>query len=76
MIALSEGRAVVTLILEARFHTLIGSNDPGDMEIMVGGQSVVQPKRLTTSVGKAIDLIGDVPRVDEILHRYSWYTEE
>ncbi|MEU2769965.1 hypothetical protein ABZ628_24905 [Streptomyces diastaticus] len=75
MIALSEGRGVVTLIIDAAFHTLVGSAEVGDVEMMVGGQSIVQPKRLTVSADEVARLIGELPDVEGMLRRYSWHRE-
>ncbi|MEU3972990.1 hypothetical protein [Streptomyces bacillaris] len=75
MIALSEGRAIVTLILNTAFHTLVGSVEVGDVEMVVGGQSILQPKRLTVSVDDAARLIGEIPDVEGMLQRHSWHRE-
>ncbi|MFI2669614.1 hypothetical protein ACH5AU_08665 [Streptomyces albidoflavus] len=75
MIAFFEGRGIVTLITDAAFHTLIGSVEVGDVEMMVGGQSIVQPKRLTVSADGVARLIGELPDVEGMLRRYSWHRE-
>lgn len=75
MIALSEGRGIVPLIIDAAFHALVGSAEVSDVEVMVGGQSIVQPKRLTVSADGVVRLIGELPDVEGMLRRYSWHRE-
>ncbi|QRF06123.1 hypothetical protein G9U55_08540 [Streptomyces koyangensis] len=75
MIAVSGGRGIVTLIIDAAFHTLVGSAEVGDVEVMVGGQSIVQPTRLTVSADGVARLIGELPDVEGMLRRYSWHRE-
>ncbi|MFE7675744.1 hypothetical protein ACFU5N_26500 [Streptomyces albidoflavus] len=75
MIAVSGGRGIVTLIVDAAFHTLVGSAEVGDVEMMVGGQSIVQPKRLTVSADGVARLIGELSDVEGMLRRYSWHRE-
>ncbi|RZE94248.1 hypothetical protein C0L86_21940 [Streptomyces sp. SCA2-2] len=75
MIAVSGGRGVVTLIIDAAFHTLVGSAEVSDVEVMVGGQSIVQPTWLTVSADGVARLIGELPDVEGMLRRYSWHRE-
>ncbi|XVV09158.1 hypothetical protein ACQP2X_30470 [Actinoplanes sp. CA-131856] len=75
-VSVGEDHSTVTLLRDRSFYDLVHAEVEGEETIEMDGDVVAWPKALILPREKGLELLTQMPRVDEVFDRYEWRIQD